>query len=210
MLTDTDICGDCLMALRFISHKEIAFRQLLGMLRAPPVAVMSYYSNVFLSAKFVLAEQPEKIRLMDKEIRRVECMVGVVITAESSSILDKLQELYAERKNFEDDMRRVESMYDNAEPDQQKDLMKLFHELQEKVKKINSKEHYLLFKLQPVMDLKMMETYMDNNLDLKSFFKEQGRLITQLEINSELDKIKNWVYDEAVQMMPHIRFTKLE
>ena len=59
------------MALRFISHKEIAFRNLLGMLRTPSMAMMNYYSNLFLSAKFVLMEQPEKIIYLEKEIRRV-------------------------------------------------------------------------------------------------------------------------------------------
>jgi hypothetical protein len=60
------------------------------------------------------------------------------------------------------------------------------------------------------MNLKMIETYMDNNFDLKSFFKEHGKVITQMELNSELEKVKIWVYQEAVEMMPYIRFTKLE
>jgi hypothetical protein len=56
----------------------------------------------------------------------------------------------------------------------------------------------------------MIETYMDNNMDLKSFFKEQGRLVTQMELNSELEKVRIWIYQEAVQQMPYVRFTKLE
>jgi hypothetical protein len=210
MLYHTGDGGVILMALRFISHKEIAFRQLLGMLRAPPVAVMSYYSNVFMSAKFVMGDQPEKLRFLDKEIRRIECMVGVVITPESGLIQDKLQQLFGERYQLEEDLRRIESMFDSAKEDQQQELMKTYQEVQDRIKVINGKEHFLLFKLQPMMDLKQMETYMDNNLDLKSFFKENGKLITQLEINSELDKLKNWVYNEAVQLMPYVRFTKLE
>ena len=198
------------MALKFISHKEVSFRNLLGMLRAPPIAIMNYYTNLFLSAKFVLSDQPEKMRFLDKEIRRVECMVGVYPTDNSSVIQDKLWQLFGERKQLELDLRRIESMYDSSTEDEQKELMKTYQEVEKKISAVNAQEHYLLFKLQPVMDLKMLEVYMDNNVDLKSFFKESGHKIMQLEVNSELEKIKLWVYQEAVQIMPYIRFTKLE
>lgn len=198
------------MPLQFVSHKEISFRQLLGMLRAPPVAVMNYYSNVFLSAKFVLSDQPEKVRFLDKEIRRVECMVGVKPTANSRQIQDEFFNTFAKRKKLEENVAKIEGIYESVDKSEQEKLMKVYHDTQDAIQKLNNQEHILLFKLEPLMDLKTMETYMDNNLDLKSFFKEHGRVVTQLEISSELDKIKNWVYDEAVKLMPYVRFTKLE
>lgn len=198
------------MALRFISHKEIAFRQLLGMLRTPPVAVMNYYTNLFLSARFVFGDQPEKIRRLDKEIRRVECMVGTHISANTHQIEQKLKELANLRKEYENDINRLESLYENADEDAQKEIQQAYEEVQKALDNIDKHEYFLLYKLEPLYNLKMIETYMDNNMDLKSFFKEHGKVVMQMEVNSELEKIKIWVYQEAVEMMPYIRFTKLE
>jgi hypothetical protein len=198
------------MALRFISHKEIAFRQLLGMLRSPPVAVMSYYTNLFLSARFVFGEQPEKIRYMDKEIRKVECMVWVRITAESDAIQRQLADITRLKQHLETERQKLEALYDNFDGDNQKEIEKIFREVSETAEQLDQQEYQLIYKLSPLMNLKMIETYMDNNFDLKSFFKEQGKVITQMELNAELEKIKIWVYQEAVEMMSYIRFTKLE
>ena len=198
------------MALRFISHKEIAFRQLLGMLRTPPVAVMNYYTNLFLSARFVLGDQQEKIRHLDKEMRRMECMVGVNRTADSDQIQKELVQLATLKQGFDMEKQKMEKLYDMADEDKRKELELIFKGLAEQMDEVERQEYYLLFNLQPLMDLKQIETYMDNNMDLKSFFKEGGRIVTQMQLSSELDKIKIWIYQEAVQLMPYIRFTKLE
>jgi hypothetical protein len=198
------------MALRFISHKEIAFRQLLGMLRSPPVAVMSYYTNLFLSARFVFGEQPEKIRFLDKEIRRVECMVGVRIDVESDKIQQELAKIQQVKYLLENERQRLEAIYDGVDEAEQKEVEDMFRDVSELAEGLERKEYFLLYKLTPLMNLKEIETYMDNNFDLKSFFKEHGKTITQMELNAELEKIKIWVYQEAVEMMPYIRFTKLE
>jgi len=198
------------MALRFISHKEVSFRQLLGMLRSPPVAVMSYYTNLFLSARFVFGETPEKIRYLDKEIRRIECMVGVRIEKGSDEIQRQLADISSLRKMLDNDRERLEMLYEGLGEDKQKEIESIFRGMSEMVEELDRQEYHLLFKLTPLMNLKMIETYMDNNFDLKSFFKEHGKVITQMELNSELEKVKIWVYQEAVEMMPYIRFTKLE
>ena len=198
------------MALRFISHREIAFRQLLGMLRTPPIAVMNYYTNLFLSARFVFGEQPEKIRHLDKEIRRVECMVGVNRTAESYEIQKDLNHLANLRRDLDAEKQQMERLYDMAGDEGKKELEQIFRGLAQQMDEIDRQEYNLLFKLQPLMNLKIIETYMDNNMDLKSFFKEGGKVVTQMELSSELDKVKIWVYQEAVEMMPYVRFTKLE
>lgn len=198
------------MALRFISHREIAFRQLLGMLRTPPVAVMNYYTNLFLSARFVFGEQPEKIRHLDKEIRRVECMVGINRTAESYEIQSDLSHLANLKRDLDAERQHMERLYDLAGDEGKKELEQIFRGLAQQMDEIDRQEYNLLFKLQPLMNLKIIETYMDNNMDLKSFFKEGGKVVTQMELSSELDKIKIWVYQEAVEMMPYVRFTKLE
>jgi hypothetical protein len=201
---------EVVMALRFISHKEVSFRQLLGMLRSPPVAVMSYYTNLFLSARFVFGEQPEKIRHLDKEIRRVECMVGVNRTAESYEIQKDLNHLANLRRDLDAEKQQMERLYDMAGDEGKKELEQIFRGLAQQMDEIDRQEYNLLFKLQPLMNLKIIETYMDNNMDLKSFFKEGGKVVTQMELSSELDKVKIWVYQEAVEMMPYVRFTKLE
>ena len=198
------------MALRFISHKEIAFRQLLGMLRTPPVAVMNYYTNLFLSARFVFGEQPDKIRFLDKEMRKVECMVGVQRTIESDQLQTELVDIAFLKKELESEKQQVESFYELADDDHRPELEAMFRAISDQIEQLDRKEYYLIYKLTPLMALKQIETYMDNNMDLKSFFKEHGKLITQMELNSELDKVKIWVYQEAVEMMPYIRFTKLE
>lgn len=198
------------MTLRFISHRELAFRQLLGMLRVPPYAMLNYYTNLFLSAKFVFAEQPEKVRFIDKEMRRIECMVGVLQTSDSWAIQELLWKIWARQAEYRDDMLKIEAIIEGVDEKEREELIAVYNQILEKNRKLEIMEHYLLFKLQPLMDLKMIEVYMDNNMDLKSYFKEHGRKITQLELGAELDKVKKWIYGEAVQLMPYIRFTKLE
>ena len=198
------------MALRFVSHKEIAFRQLLGMLRTPPIAMMNYYTNLFLSARFVFGEQPDKIMHLEKEIRRVECMVGVNITTASYNIQRDLSQLAIIKRDLDVERQKMEKLYDLADDEKKKELELIFKGLAEQMDEVDKQEYELLFKLQPLMNLKIIETYMDNNMDLKSFFKEGGKVVTQMELSSELDKIKIWVYQEAVEMMPYVRFTKLE
>jgi hypothetical protein len=180
------------------------------MLRSPPVAVMSYYTNLFLSARFVFGETPEKIRYLDKEIRRVECMVGVRIEKGSDEIQHQLADISSLRKMLDNDRERLEMLYEGFGEEKQKEIESIFRGMSEMVEELDRQEYHLLFKLTPLMNLKMIETYMDNNFDLKSFFKEHGKVITQMELNSELEKVKIWVYQEAVEMMPYIRFTKLE
>jgi hypothetical protein len=183
------------------------------MLRTPPVAVMNYYTNLFLSARFVFGEQKSKIQYLDKEVRRVECRVGVVWTTESDAIQKELLSIANLKRQLESEQREIELTFDRiAENDKehQKRIQGIYRSLAEQVDELDRKEYILLFKLTPLMGLKELETYMDNNMDLKSYFKETGGKVTQMELSAELEKIKIWVYQEAVQMMPYIRFTKLE
>ncbi len=198
------------MPLQFISHKEIAFRQLLGMLRVPPYAMLSYYSNLFLMAKMVLIDEPRKVRYLDKEIRRVECLVGVVRTATSTQIQRKIRELGQEKEVLEADLLRIQSMFDSADEKLKNELKETFEDTNKKIATIDGQEHFLLFKLTPKMDLKMIEQHTDNNINLKSFFKEDGVKLTQLELVSELEKIKLWIYQNVAERMKYVRFTKLE
>ncbi len=198
------------MPLQFVSHKEIAFRQLLGMLRVPPYAMLSYYSNLFMMAKMVLIDEPEKVRYLDKEIRKVECYVGVVRTSTSPQIQRKIRELGQEKGMLEADLLRITSMFDSADDELKKELIEAHEEVSKRVATIDAQEHYLLFKLIPKYDLKIIEQHTDNNIDLKSFFKEDGVKRTQLELVSELDKIKLWIYQNVAERMKYVRFTKLE
>ena len=176
------------MALKFISHKEISFRTLLGMLRTPPVAMMNYYTNLFLSARFVFGEQPDKIKFLDKEVRRVECMVGVELTPDSDAIQYELKELGQGKKELVAERMGIENVYekiDEKDEDKQRKIEMIYGSVSQQIDEIDRKEYILLNKLTPLMNLKMIETYMDNNMDLKSFFKEGGRIVTQMELNAD-------------------------
>ena len=155
--------------------------------------MMSYYSNLFLSAKFVLMEQPEKVVYLDKEIRKVECKVGIVNTGYSETILKILINLYEIERQLEADQHSVESIYETSSEEEQAQVGQAYQDIEAQLKEITKKEHYYLFRLQPLMPLKELETYMDNNMDLKSFFKEGGKKVTQLELMGDLDKIKVWI-----------------
>lgn len=199
------------MPLQFISYRELAFRQLMGMLRTPPFAMMSYYSNLFLTARFVLSDQPEKLKYLDKEIRRVEIKVGIKRTQESYDTLKMLQKIWYQQKSYKDDMAKIEVMVASLDKQEERnELIEVYKRLADDHDKLELQEHYLLFKLEPVMDLKTVETFMDNDINLKSYFKEGGVKVLQLDITSELEKIKNWIYEEATEIMKYIRFTKLE
>ena len=137
-------------------------------------------------------------------------MVGVQRTSDSDQILDELNQLAILRRDADAERQRMEKLYDLADKGKKKEVELIFNGWAEQMDVLERQEYHLLFKLQPLMNLKMIETYMDNNMDLKSFFKENGKIVTQMELSSELDKIKIWVYQEAVEMMPYIRFTKLE
>lgn len=172
--------------------------------------MMSYYTNLFLSARFVFGEDEAKIRHLDKEVRRVECMVGVRIEAGSDQIQAQLQDIDRLKNRLNEERMQLEALYEKSDERGRKEVESIFQEVAETAEELDRQEYHLLYKLTPLMNLKMIETYMDNNFDLKSFFKEHGKIVTQIELNSELEKIKIWVYQEAVEMMPYIRFTKLE
>ena len=53
-----------------------------------------------------------------------------------------------------------------------------------------------------------MERYMENNQNLKSFFKEGGKKITQFQIEAKLEEVIDWMNDLASDEMKYIRFTK--
>jgi len=58
------------------------------------------------------------------------------------------------------------------------------------------------------MTLQEAEIRMYSNMDLLSGFEVNGKLITQLEINERLEKIKTWLTQRLYEYMPNIRFTK--
>lgn len=198
------------MPLRFISHKEVTFRQLLSMLRTPPFAMMNYYSNLFMLAQLVMSGQPDKTAYLEKEIRRIECIVGVHRTEDSGRIQKELEVLKHRKRYLLIDREHLMFKFQRATEEEGKALEVDYGKLQSAIDAIDFEEHRLLLYLTPLMNLKMIETYADNNLDLKSFFKEGGKKVTQMELQAELDQAKKWIFMEVGQMMPHIRFTKLE
>jgi hypothetical protein len=198
------------MPLKFISHREVSFRNLLGMLRTPPQAMMTYYSNLFMSAKFVFGDNPETIHYIDKEIRRIECMVGYYKTLESLELMAKINSLSAEKYVLERQKSLLEARWGITPEEEQSKLMEDFEKVEKKLNELNNQEFFLYSQIEPLMNLKQIETYMDNNMDLKSYFKEGGQKVYQMQLLGELDRLKIWIYQQATEMMPYIRFTKME
>ena len=161
------------MPLKFVSHKEIAFSHLFGMLRTPPIAMMNYYSNLFLSAKFVFSGDDSKIRFIDKEILRIESMVGVREEKDSKKKLEQARELGLKRKKLEHELEELYAMIGIVTDEEESEkVIEKYKETKKKIDELNSKEYMFYHSLKPIMKLKEMETYMENNMDLKSFFKE--------------------------------------
>lgn len=73
-------------------------------------------------------------------------------------------------------------------------------------KKIKDIENWLSDPLNPIT-LEEAELRMWNNMDLLSGFEVNGVLITQMEINSKLEEIKNWLIQLSFEYMSHIRWT---
>lgn len=57
------------------------------------------------------------------------------------------------------------------------------------------------------MTLSEMEIRMFQNLDWLSGFEVNGEFISQREINTKLEEIKDWLQQMLYAYMPHIRFT---
>ena len=57
------------------------------------------------------------------------------------------------------------------------------------------------------MTLQEMEIRMFQNMDLLSGFEVNGNIITQMEINEKLEKIKGWLTQKLYEYLPYIRFT---
>jgi len=57
------------------------------------------------------------------------------------------------------------------------------------------------------MTLHEAEVRMFQNMDLLSGFEVNGQLISQMEINTRLEEIKNWLQGLLYAYMEHIRFT---
>ena len=57
------------------------------------------------------------------------------------------------------------------------------------------------------MTLNEAELRMFNNMDLLSGFEVNGRIVTQMEINERLEKVKTWLVGILYAYLPEVRFT---
>jgi len=91
-----------------------------------------------------------------------------------------------------------------------KSLMRLFGDeenLEELEKRIKDIEDWLSDEYNP-MTLQEAEVLMFQNMDLLSGFIVSGQMITQQDINSRLNKIKQYLNELIYDYLPHIRFTQ--
>lgn len=78
-----------------------------------------------------------------------------------------------------------------------------FKELERKIKEI---EIWLSDEFNPIT-LEEAEQRMWSNMDLLSGFQVNGVLITQMEINTKLEEIKQWLNQLSYEYMAYIRWT---
>jgi len=91
-----------------------------------------------------------------------------------------------------------------------KSLMRLFGDeenLEELEKRIKDIEDWLSDEYNP-MTLQEAEVLMFQNMDLLSGFIVSGQMITQQDINSRLNEIKQYLNELIYDYLPHIRFTQ--
>lgn len=92
-----------------------------------------------------------------------------------------------------------------------KSMMTLFddqYNLKELEARIKDIEDWLSDEYNP-LTLSEVETRMFQNFDLLSGFEVNGVLITQMDINDRLNKIKSWLTELLYEYLPHIRFTQV-
>ena len=77
------------------------------------------------------------------------------------------------------------------------------NELQTRIKDI---EDWLSDEYNP-MSMAEAEVRMFQNWDLNSGFQVNGVMITQMQINDKLGKIKTWLTELLYEYLPYIRFT---
>jgi hypothetical protein len=80
-----------------------------------------------------------------------------------------------------------------------------YKELDKRVKWI---EKWISDEFNPLL-LEEAELRMWNNWDLLSGFEVNGQLITQMDINSKLEEIKQWLVQLSFEYMGYIRWTQV-
>jgi len=191
------------------TYKEIAFRQFFDILKTPSIAMLNYYQNLIRAFHYLFADQPDKIRYLEKEVRKIELAVGIVREPENV----KKYRLYQQfKKEKLEPLQKEIDFLEKAFPfDNDKLFAKALKILENdyvELDKLNFKEYSLVMDIKPKMDLVTMEQYMQNSMNLKSFFKEDGKKITQLQIYSMLNNLVDWMNEQASKEMKKIRFTQ--
>lgn len=189
------------------TYREVAFRQFFELLKTPPMAVLGYYKNLVRSFNYLFSNNPDKIRHLEKEIRKVELMVGSIKTPENILRMRTYKEFKKRIESFKEEVDFInryfptpESKTNNMLLDVLKDDIAILSELEEE-------EYRLIMSITPKIEMPTIEQYMQNSPNLKSFFKEEGKKITQLEIYNALNTTVDWMNQEAAQEMRKIRFT---
>jgi len=188
--------------------REIAFRNFYELLKTPSYAVLGYYKNLLRAFRSLFADNPEVIRQMRRKVREAELMVGVVRTPEN---LSKYRE-YMKLKQMESELEQELEFLSNYLPIENQWMNRMLGTIYnrniEKLRELRYKLFRLIMSIKPLMSLSTMERYMENNQNLKSFFKEGGKKITQFQIEAKLEEVIDWMNDLASDEMKYIRFTK--
>lgn len=188
--------------------KEIAFRNFYEILKTPPMAMVGYYKNVIRAFTNLFYSQPELIRELNSRVRQIELMVGVLPTTQNLQAYNEYKELSKRLAEYEKEYSFLEGYIPLIDDLYVISLLAgVMQNVTNKIQDFSKRTRRKLLQVEPSMSLSSIERYMENNVNLKSFFKEGGNKVTQFEIEDKLNKLIDWMNEIASDEMQNIRFT---
>ena len=189
------------------TYREVAFRQFFELLKTPPISILGYYKNLIRAFNYLFSNQPEKIRYLNKEIRKVELMVGYKRTSENIQNYRKYKQFMNDFNLLKEELDFLDNYFPTNDSKTNELLLKILQQDMDAIANYEDEEYALIMAVQPKIEMPVIEQYMQNSMNLKSFFKEDGKKISQLQIYNALNKLIDWMNIQAAKEMRRIRFT---
>jgi len=190
------------------TYREVAFRQFFELLKTPPMSVLGYYKNLVRAFNYLFSNNPDKVRYLEKEIRKVELMIGSVKTPENISKMLVYKKFKIKIESFKNEVTFINRYFPTYDSKTNNMLLDILKNDLTFLSELEDEEYRLVMSIKPKIEMSVIEQYMQNSPNLKSFFKEDGKKISQLTIYNTLNKLVDWMNQEAAQEMRKIRFTQ--
>lgn len=188
--------------------KEIAFRNFYEILKTPPMAMVGYYKNVIRAFTNLFYSRPELIHELNSRIREIELLVGVLPTETNLIAYQEYKWVASRLDAYKKDYALLEAYLPLVDDLFLSHIIEgVLEHLSHRIEDFTIRVRRKLLQVQPIMNLASIERYMENNANLKSFFKEGGVKVTQFEIEDKLNQLIDWMNEVASDEMQSIRFT---